>query len=429
MGSLRGMRGSGVRRWPVVLAGALLGLSLLWCAPALAISQRGHVFGFSFEGKGEGKLSDPQGVAVNDATGDVYVSDHGKKRVVELEPVVNGKGELDGEQLVRVFGEKTEPTAITVDDCTTSAGKACAAAEDPSVGDVYVVGGKASNVIYKFDAEGVLQGTIEMFGNAAFGVIEGVAVDSAGSLFVWQADGVIDRFSDATVNQGAESLETGLNGAPGFAVGGEGDFFAGVEGGRIEKLEGLTGLPLGVVEVAGVTNAVAVNTLDVPANEVDEQGDVYADSLTPTASGKVTAVDQFAAGEGGLVQALEAAGLVEGGGVAVDQQTGTVFVSDAASGDLEVFPLEGAGKPVVEDLQALAGSPSSPYARSLSAQVNPAGSVSHYRFEYGSQSCAAGPGRARFRRAWSWVKGSRDSGTGKRAGKSAGWRREPTTTG
>ena len=147
---------TGAWRWTLALFCALLAGSVLWCAPAVAFSQRGHVLGFTFKGKGEAKLSDPQGVAVDDATGDVYVADHGKKRVVQLEPVVNGKGELDGEQFVRAFGEKTEPTAIAVDDCTEGS--------DPSKGDVYVVGGKAGDVIYKFNAEGVLQGTIEEFG-------------------------------------------------------------------------------------------------------------------------------------------------------------------------------------------------------------------------------------------------------------------------
>ena len=391
MGSLRDMWRVGAWRWPLTLFCALLAGSVLWCAPAVAFSQRGHVFGFSFKGTGEAKLSDPLGVAVNDATGDVYVADHGKKRVVQLEPV-NGKGELSGEQFVRAFGVKTDPTTIAVDDCTDGEGKTCTAAEDPSAGDVYVVGGKAADVIYKFNAEGVLQGTIEKFDGVSFATVEGVAVDSTGSLLVWQADGVIDRFSDATVNEGAESLETGLSGAPGFAVDGEGDFFVGVEGGRVAKLEGLTGLALGEVEVAGEADAVAVNTLDVASNEVDEQGDVYVDSVTPTESGKVTAVDQFAAGEGGLVQALEAPGLVEGGGVAVDQQNGAVFVTDAATGELDVFALEAPGRPTIEDLQALGATTASPYARVLSAQVNPAGSPTRYHFEYGPQKCSSSNG-------------------------------------
>jgi hypothetical protein len=54
----------------VVLAALMLAPS----GPAFGFSQRGHVFGFSFAGKGAtaGRLSKPAGVAVNEATGDEY---------------------------------------------------------------------------------------------------------------------------------------------------------------------------------------------------------------------------------------------------------------------------------------------------------------------------------------------------------------------
>ena len=148
MRSLRDMRRAGARRWPLVVVCALVAGSLLWCAPALALSQRGHVFSFSYgsKGKGEGQFSDPSGVAVNDATGDVYVADRKNKRVVQLEPVLNGQGELAGEKWVRSF-EVPSPSSVAVDDSTE--------ASDPSRGDVYVVGDGAK-AVYKFSAEGAL---------------------------------------------------------------------------------------------------------------------------------------------------------------------------------------------------------------------------------------------------------------------------------
>ena len=68
----------------VLLVGVLGALLLVWTAPALALSQRGHAFSFSFgkttpaEG---GSLLHPGGVAVNESTGDVYVVDAGNNRV------------------------------------------------------------------------------------------------------------------------------------------------------------------------------------------------------------------------------------------------------------------------------------------------------------------------------------------------------------
>lgn len=373
-------------RLTAMIACALL-VSVILPAGALALTQRGHVLGSTFAGKGKAELSDPLGVAVDDATGNVYVANYGKKRVVELAAARGG----EEVKFVRVFGEQTEPTAIAVDDCMQAQEQACGDTEDPSVGDVYVAGGKGGDVVYKFSAEGALLEKIKAFDGIPFGAVEGVAVDSAGGLFVWQQDGTIDRFSDASVNQGVEALATGLKGAPGFAVGAEGDFFAGIEGGHVEELEGITGETLGEAEL-GAVNAVAVNTLDVPSNEVDERGDVYVDNLRTVGGVKTTAVDQLAPGEGGLLQTLEVPGLSEAGGVAVDDQTGAVFVTNAASGELDVFTLEPAGQPAIEGLQALGATPASPDARLLSAQVNPAGSATTYRFEYGSRSCGSAPG-------------------------------------
>ena len=67
---------------------------------ALALSQRGHVFGFSFGGRGEGdgqlrlggafKFGEAAGIAVNEASGDVYVVDRRNYRVEQFGP----KGEF-----------------------------------------------------------------------------------------------------------------------------------------------------------------------------------------------------------------------------------------------------------------------------------------------------------------------------------------------
>ena len=83
----------------VSLCVAIGGL-LLWSTAALALSQRGHVFGFSFGGQGEGdgqlrlggafKFNEGAGIAVNEASGDVYVVDRGNYRVEQF----GSKGEF-----------------------------------------------------------------------------------------------------------------------------------------------------------------------------------------------------------------------------------------------------------------------------------------------------------------------------------------------
>ena len=362
----RDMWGAGAWRWPLVALCALVTASLLWCAPALALSQRGHVFSFSYgsKGSGEGGFSDPAGVAVNDATGDVYVADRKNKRVVQLEPVLNGQGELVGEKWVRSF-EVPTPSSVTVDNSTE--------ASDPSRGDVYVVGDGAK-AVYKFSAEGALIGSVVRFETreereetekeekkekkrqekeTKLEGVEGVAVDAGGSLFVY-VEGAVDTFNDAVVNEGEARMTTGLGGQaePGLALDSEDDLFVGVLGEGefpvVSKLEGITGKVLIGALDGEETTAVAVNTSDVPANEVDELNDVYAVNV-----GSVAQFAPEAGGvPGGLIQRFPSEGegeahggpiLQKGAGIAVDMRTGAVYVTDEASDDLDVFELEPPG--------------------------------------------------------------------------------------
>jgi hypothetical protein len=58
---------------------AMLAVVALAAAAAPALAARAHVFEGSFgeEGEGPGQLKEPAGVAVNEASGDVYVVDIG----------------------------------------------------------------------------------------------------------------------------------------------------------------------------------------------------------------------------------------------------------------------------------------------------------------------------------------------------------------
>ena len=71
---------AGLRR--VALVCAVLAGGLLGAAPASALSQRGHDYSFSFAGgSGEVPLADPGALAVDEASGDVYVSDQDNNRI------------------------------------------------------------------------------------------------------------------------------------------------------------------------------------------------------------------------------------------------------------------------------------------------------------------------------------------------------------
>ncbi len=227
--------------------------------------------------------------------------------------------------------------------------------------------------------------------------VDGVAVGSSGTLLAWQDDGEIFVFSDEAANEGLSAVSTGLLGAPGLALESGGGLFAGVRSGAglalITKLDPETGDVLCGQLDGEASTAVAVNAVDVPGNGVDEQNDVYVTNVAGNSGAQQTTVTQLApaTGCGGTIQRLSHAGLTDGRGVAVDEQTGAVFVTDASSADVDVFELEEPGPPTIEETSV--GSATTPVldARRLSARIDPRGSDTHYSFEYGTGSCAAAP--------------------------------------
>lgn len=369
----------------LLLACVLLGIPLLCGTPALALSQRGHVLSFSFAGSGEGQLAKPTAVAVDNASGEVYVAAHRPNRVEQFKPTFSEAGTLTGEEWVRSFAVPSLE-GLAVDNSQEGS--------DPSAGDVYAV--SQGKKIYKFSDEGVQLGEVREWGNTKLAGVAGVAVDPSGALFVWQEDGEIYQFNDAAQNQSELSFATSLQGTPGFAVDSGDDFLLAVQGGIIKELENLTLAPLiEAFPLPGPANAVAVNRRHVPANGVDEEDDVYLDSTTEELGERRSAIEQFApeaSGKpGALLQSLEADGLTNAAGVAVNEQTGTVYATDASSNQVYVFNLEEPGLPAIEALAASAATSPAAGARRLSASVNPDGSDTSYRFEYGTKACASTP--------------------------------------
>ena len=103
--------------------------------------------------------------------------------------------------------------------------------------------------------------------------------------------------------------------------------------------------------------AVAVNSASVPGNLVEERGDVYVANQTSAAGGPRRCAE-FGP-DGAPIQTFGAPSLSEGDGIAVDANTGTVYVADAASNKVDVFGLEPAGPPAIDasTAQSLPGNP------------------------------------------------------------------------
>ena len=388
----------------------LLAAGLALSPPAAgAATQREHVLGFSFGGAGAGPgqfrfgsgvRGEAAGVAVDEATGDVYVVDRGNSRVEEFSPVTGSGGVLVGEQFVAAWGWGVADGADEFEVCTAScqaglagAGKgqlreAGVVAVDNSpggTGGVFVGTDPSAKKpdVQRFSAAGEALGRLPV---SEEGQLDGVSVDGGGRVWIYRGEeeeaGTIEAFTSAAP---VKRLEEDAFSSPipcpkeGFAADAAGAvFYVGHElltgGGECPAVverelseegtpaEGALARPVVagklVGEEAALEGGVAIGALDreeetgiavdqsssasTPLGE-DALGDAYVNE------GSAVAVFDST---GGLVERFGSGVLEEGQGVAMDSRTGDVFVLDGADNEVEVFQPAEAGAPEVEGLTA-----------------------------------------------------------------------------
>ncbi len=395
--------------------GALLGAlaaALFLSAPALALTQRGHTPAFSIGsyGSGAGNVNVPLGVAVSEASGDVYVVDSRNNRVDRFE--ANGKfieawgwGVKEGAKAFEKCttscktglagskpGELEEPEAIAVDNSTS--------ASDPSRGDVYVEVNTTEEqaAIDKFSPNGELLDEItgvkpeKKASFEAFEEIHGLTVDRNGDLLVSDAEEVF-RFDDSVKNvylslTGSEELEG--ESAPGIAADSSGNLYLAHKPSAfgsptlIGEIDG-EGKPL-TQELSGESaSAVAVDPSTNPSDP--SAGDVFVDNLNVVTvfNAAGSAVERFGASEANGV-----APLIMGSGVAVNSSTGMVYVADEVNDVINAYELEPAGKPQIDAVEQAQKATST--SATLGAQIDPTGSATTYVFRYQAGSPVPGAG-------------------------------------
>ncbi len=401
-----------MRWWRLAVFCAALVVPLFGRAAAFALPQRGHTFAFSFPsgGSAEEEPGKPSAVAVARSNGDVFVADYGSNRVEVFEPVLDGQGVLTGERLLRSIPVPA-PTAIVVDDTTEGA--------DPSRGDVYVVGSSKHELkeeepnkrVFKFSPEGTEILAIRKFKEPVekgeepeeaeeLEEVQGLAVDPAGHLYVY-GSGAVDVYTSAAKNRSLLSIPAPLTATHGLALDTAGDLYVGHESEDPEaagpegpapvvgKLEATAGTPLVSELERQPSTAVAVNTEDVAANKVDEQNDVYVANPGGTSSAGSSIAQLSPAGS--LIQRFTTPGLIAPSGVAVDDRTGDVFITDAASNKVDVFALEEPGSPTIDQLTARvlpSGTTSAANTARVHTTVDPVGLATRYSLEYGPAACS-----------------------------------------
>jgi NHL repeat len=371
--------------------------------PALAAEKYGFTSSFvSEQGAHNGEFKEPDGVAVNDATEDVYVVDNGNNRVEYFSSTgtyigqFNGT-EIDGAPASKVAPAKfSEPEAIAVDNDASS----------PSHGDVYVVD-SSQGVIDKFSATGEYLGQLtkteicETAGelppcegskliSAPFTAADlgDMAVDTEGHLWVANRHNMIfvefgagGSYERTVVDQYDRSVDSGEEG---FGIDSEGYLYSCCQNKNIYKINpnptenspagGEEAGPFFKVgqspEVGESTDlAIAPGTNNLLADE----GDRIAE-FGPDGSSGQNPFTYFAPGY-----------LTSSDGIAVNA-SGLIYATDSANNDVSIFT-PGVGEPplVTEEKSSMAGLPFATVK--LEADVNPNyGKVEEEcKFEYGTE--------------------------------------------
>ncbi len=412
-------------RSPWALGFALAIVAALGCAPAaLALPARGHVFDLSFgaPGSGDEQLTAPSGVAVDEATGEVYVVDAGNERVEAFRPVSAGRYEYVSQFKVR------SPGAIAVDNSTN--------ASDPSRGDVFVVAAEEKaalpeerDLVDVYDpATGTIVHKLHIFGEQEEELedISGVAIDPSGTLWVyWEEEGIVDSFSKETAKNGGlkltwqpssrrtpeieERFECSARDAFAVAPGGE-TFYAGYERESVgEECPGEDEEPPDADVVAEFEGSGTPRTV---LREVDHQntsgvavdpgsGDVFVDN-----EGSIAAFTPH----GALIQRFGAGELTGASGVAVDGADDEVLVAEPGSDQVVVF--KGEEEPDAPEVDGVSAQSLTPTSARLQAQIDPKGLATEYVFQYGTSDCASEPSACTSLAAGHVAAGFGDQGVG-----------------
>ena len=362
----------------MVLAVVLLAVACMVVGVASASAALVHPLVGSF---GSGSLSNPQAVAVDQSSGDVYVLDVGTASIVRFD--ATGKpanfSALSSNVLDGAAGADLTPEGSFSFDSNSAAQVAVDNSGGATDGYVYVANSFAG-VVDVFAATGAYVGEITDAGAEVLmgGEACGVATDPSGNVYLSYFGAHIDKFIPIDANPAHDTFVapqlTALNQNCNVAVDGGGKVYASTwETGPLTEFDSL-GASSGS-EVDAVSRAVAVD----PVND-----EVYVDEGDKVA--------QFAAG-GATRTGQSGVGTLSGSsyGVAVRHSTGDLYVSDAGA----------TGGPVIDefgpaiDIPVPSASNDAPSGvttsgATFSGTVNPGGSDplsdTHWRFEYSTDN-------------------------------------------
>jgi DNA-binding beta-propeller fold protein YncE len=331
-------------RWGLkTMCAAVCALSLT-SASALAAKQ--YVPGGSFgePGAAAGQLEGPEGVAVNDNTGNVYVADTGNMRIDEFE-ADGAFVEAWGWEVGGVPGVGKCTTLIPCQKGASGAGPGefetvSGIAVDNSTGaskeDVYT-SDVGDALVEKFTAVGeflsVLTGTCEKAGEAApcsgskeipFGELHGITVDRHGDLWVYEGQGNVDEFDDTGTF--LKTFSTGRGSQSGVAIDSREEVFVTCCSRQVGKWDGQTGTAIREEFSGEETTALAIDSAtDDLLVDKESRFDVYGQFGEPLSA----PIERF--------PVSPEPALTESHGVALDRPTGTVYAGERGADKIAIF--------------------------------------------------------------------------------------------
>ncbi len=394
----RAVAGSHTRRpagWRILMLVALALAGVLALGTSSAQALQVHTFSFGASGTAGGDFSSPQGLAVDQATGDVYVVDAGNFRVEKFTPdLATKKGNFD-----RAFGANVGGTGVNV--CTSSCqagtqGASAGAFETPqfiavdnstgaSAGDVYV-SDPGDDTVSKFDSSGNLitsfatGGQLNGAATSTFATMDGITVDSGGNLWVIDSNNALWEFSPSGSSITNFPTTRGMS-PSGLDIGNSGNFFKVNGDGSVEEVTS-AGADIGSI------NEGATSTTEIAIDRAS--GDLYQDlgtSVDHYQFNSAGAVDEVGgttcpvvpSGSCSPTDSFGSPVLSDGTGVAYDSTESAAYVADAGNDDVAVFGPPSPGAPEIDGESA--SGIGSTYA-TLNGLVNPFGVDTTCKFEY-----------------------------------------------
>jgi hypothetical protein len=378
-------------------------VAALALSPAPALAAITHPYtGKSFGSEGLnsggplGKFENPQGIAIEQSSGIVYVYDAGAGAIYKF----NASGEPA--PFSKFANEHAEHPDVIAGVGTTGTDEGEIAVDNstgPTKGDIYVATGEDGYHVLIYSPTGEALGELDGFAGSSSGTEAGsfqerskepcgVAVDSSGDVYVGLYDGEVSQVAKYAPKTGAVTNEDytsslfKLDYVCNIAANPEGavyttPYFGSGSGTTKYPASEFTTPTQFVAEREPGSRGAVVDTLGNSLAIDELTSDLYADETNAIAeynSSGTLLGRSGAAGEGALSESY---------GVAVDHASGDLYADNGASGLVEIF-----GPPVVvPDVSTAPASDITPTRARLEGSVNPdETSVSSCEFEYGTET-------------------------------------------